>query len=254
MNDAELERIERIVASLAEDNKAAKVRQAALDKQLAELAEQNRVYALRLEEDRAEAEAQREQDRAERVKREEERVKREEERAKEQAAYEKRHAAYEEERKRERAETDKRLNKLHELFTGQWGKLVESLVEGELVRLFNERHIPVDGIAEIKKRLDPATGGDYQIDIIVTNGDNIVAVEVKTTLETQDVDHFIEKMPRFTAAFREYRGRTIMGAMAYLRANRGSHNYAAKRGLYSIRAVGNGATIINRANFKPRIF
>ena len=245
MSESELERLERIVALLAETNRAYALQrerdQAKLDAQLATITEENKAYALRLEEERAKREEERSrQEKEERAKREEERATRE--------------AKQEEERKRERAEIDKRMDKLHELFTGQWGKLVESLVEGELVRLFNERNIPVDGIAEIKEKTDPATGGDYQIDIIVTNGDCVVAVEVKTTLDTHDVDHFIAKMPRFTTAFREYHGRKIIGAMAYLRANRGSHNYAAKRGLYSIRAVGNGATIINRANLKPRIF
>jgi hypothetical protein len=32
-------------------------------------------------------------------------------------------------------ETDKKLNKLERLFTSQWGKLVESLVEGDIVTL-----------------------------------------------------------------------------------------------------------------------
>jgi hypothetical protein len=32
-------------------------------------------------------------------------------------------------------ETDKKLNKATDLFTSQWGRLVESLVEGDLVKI-----------------------------------------------------------------------------------------------------------------------
>ena len=41
-------------------------------------------------------------------------------------------------------ETDLRLRKLDELFNGQWGKLMESLVAGDLVKLLNQRGIAVD--------------------------------------------------------------------------------------------------------------
>ena len=40
-------------------------------------------------------------------------------------------------------ETDKKIKDLTYLFTSQWGKLVESLVEGDLIRLLNERGITV---------------------------------------------------------------------------------------------------------------
>ena len=40
-------------------------------------------------------------------------------------------------------DTDRRLKKTDELFNSQWGKLMESLVEGDLVPLLQKRHIPV---------------------------------------------------------------------------------------------------------------
>ena len=44
---------------------------------------------------------------------------------------------------RQMKETDRRLKELNKLFTGQWGKLMESLVEGELVNLLKEKGIEV---------------------------------------------------------------------------------------------------------------
>ena len=38
-------------------------------------------------------------------------------------------------------ETDRRLRGLDELFNSQWGKLIEALVKGDLVRLLQHRDI-----------------------------------------------------------------------------------------------------------------
>ncbi len=52
-------------------------------------------------------------------------------------------------------ETHKKIRKLQQLFTSQWGKLVESLVEGDLITLLKEKGIGVkriyDGLREIIK-------------------------------------------------------------------------------------------------------
>ena len=40
-------------------------------------------------------------------------------------------------------ETDRHLKKLDELFNGQWGKLMESLVKVGLIKLLNQRNIEV---------------------------------------------------------------------------------------------------------------
>ena len=45
-------------------------------------------------------------------------------------------------------ESKERTNKLEELFTGQWGKLMESLVKGDLIKLLNERGITVEQQAQ----------------------------------------------------------------------------------------------------------
>ena len=48
---------------------------------------------------------------------------------------------------RQMQETDRRLRKLDDLFNGQWGKLMEALVEGDLVELLNQRGIRVEHTA-----------------------------------------------------------------------------------------------------------
>ncbi|MGQ9863056.1 MAG: hypothetical protein ACUVRD_01025 [Bacteroidia bacterium] len=149
-------------------------------------------------------------------------------------------------------ETDKKLRYLEGLFTGQWGKLVESLVSGDLVRLLRERGVEVRWLHERSQVF--FAGKEIEIDIIAANGKDVVAVEVKTTLWVKDVRNFIEKLKIFKEAFPLYRGRRVYGAIAFIRAEEKADKYALGEGLYVIRATGKSATIINDKDFKPRVF
>jgi len=146
----------------------------------------------------------------------------------------------------------KRMKELNELFTGQWGKLMESLIQGDLVKLLNERGIKVNDVA--REREKTFKGKNYEFDMIAIDGKEVVVVEVKTTMKKQDVDDFLEKLKEFKTVFSRHKKDIIYGAIAYLKANEGSNTYAQKQGLFVIRAVGNSASIINRQNFKPKVF
>ena len=118
-------------------------------------------------------------------------------------------------------ETDRKLNQLEKLFTSQWGKLMESLVEGDLVELLTERGIPIaDTTTRLKgKRAD---GGNYEFDIIAHNGESIVVVEVKTPLKPQDVEDFLERLCQMKQWIPRYAQNRIYGAVAWLTADAGA--------------------------------
>ena len=149
-------------------------------------------------------------------------------------------------------ETRQSIRSLHDLFTTQWGKLMESLVKGDLIKLLNEKGIEVGGLSQEHSR--PFNGVEYEFDIIAVNGAEIVVVEVKTTLRPNDVDHFIRKLKDFKKVFPEYQRNTIYGAVAYLKANQGSDKSAEKKGLFIIRATGSSASIANKEGFQPKSF
>ena len=142
----------------------------------------------------------------------------------------------------------KRIKELNELFTGQWGKLMESLVEGDLIKLLKKKGIDVEvTVQNIKSK-------KWQLDIVAINGEEVVVVEVKTTLSLKDVDIFIGKLKEFKMVLPKYADKKILGAVAYLKANEGSERNAEKKGLYVIRATGSSSSIINESGFKPRFF
>ena len=138
---------------------------------------------------------------------------------------------------------------------------MESLVEGDLVKLLNQKGI------DIKDTIRNKPGGmrytdehgikqekPCEIDIIAKNGEEVVAVEVKTTLRVEDVDKFLDILPNFTRYLPQYSGKKVYGAVAYLQAKESSEIYAEKRGLFVIRATGNSASIINDEGFKAKVF
>jgi hypothetical protein len=149
-------------------------------------------------------------------------------------------------------ETDKRIKALNDLFTGQWGSLIESLVSGDLVRLLNERNIQVHDVSE--RREGCYQGTNYEFDLLARNNNELVIVEVKTTLRPPDVKHFLNKMQHVRTWLHEYKSYNIYGAMAYLKSQSGAANMAMNQGLLVIRATGNSARITNKPDFTPKQF
>ena len=147
---------------------------------------------------------------------------------------------------------DKRFNELYGLFSSQWGRLVESLVEGDLVPILQRRGIEVEQTARRVK--GSHEGLSYEFDIVARNGTEVVVVEVKTTLKPKHIHEFLDKMASFKTWVEEYAPNTIYGAVAFLQADAGAEQMAENKGLFVIRATGDSAAIVNKADFVPRTF
>ena len=76
-------------------------------------------------------------------------------------------------------DTDRKLNQLEKPFTSQWGKLMESLVEGDLVNLLIQRGIPIADATTRLKGKQPG-GGNYEFDIIAHNGEEMFLISQHT--------------------------------------------------------------------------
>ena len=152
---------------------------------------------------------------------------------------------------RQMKETDRRLRRAEDMFTSQWGRLVESLVEGDLVKLLRKRGVEVEAVySRLRLECGPH---EREVDLLATNGEETVAVEVKTTLRPPDVDRFLGLLAH-PPLLRHVGHRRLYGAIAYLRQYQGTARYAERKGLFVIRATGNSASIVNPPEFQPRGF
>ncbi|VFM98487.1 MAG: hypothetical protein BECKG1743D_GA0114223_104782 [Candidatus Kentron sp. G] len=147
-------------------------------------------------------------------------------------------------------ETGRRLKRAEGLFTSQWGRLVESLVEGALVPLLQERGILIQ--RTLRRVTGCYEGQNYEFDILVVNGDELVIVEVKTTLRPDDVTRFVAKLDQCKVWMPEYASRTVYGGVAFIQTDADAGRMAEKQRLFVIRATGNSAAIVNQEGFRPR--
>ncbi len=150
-----------------------------------------------------------------------------------------------------RKEFQKLMKKLSEIET-RWGKFVEALVDGTLINILNEKGIDVH--QTFLRAKGSLQNKQYEIDIIAKNGQQVVAVEVKTTLSIDDVKRFLSKLNVFKEVFPVFSTNEIIGAVAYISVEGEAHRYAARNGLFVIKATNESARIINRESFQPKLW
>jgi len=150
-------------------------------------------------------------------------------------------------------QTDRKINKLSELFTGQWGKVIESLVAPSALSLFKDRGIKVN---QSFQRIESQKNGlQMEIDILLTNEQIAVAIEVKTTLKVQDVREFLDKLEKFSVFFPRYKGVKLYGGVAGINIEESADKFAYRQGLFVLTSSGEGMVeILNDLNFEPKNF
>ena len=226
-----------------------------------------------LEKERIEREKEREKVRNEREKvREKERSEREKERQEEIRVINLRHKKYlrrlktqKELREIERVKAEIRreeldkaikemsasIKKAEDLFTTQWGKLVEALVQGPCLNLFKKIGIDVSiSFDNVYKVL-----GDkrYEFDVVLGNGTEMVVIEAKTTLRISDVKDFLNKMEIVRQILTPFPNQKMYGAVAGIKVQENVKQFAMNNGLFVLKLTGEGLLeMMNQQNFKPK--
>ncbi len=150
-------------------------------------------------------------------------------------------------------ETDKKIKELTNLFTTQWGKLVETLIEPSCLKLFKDRGVKIEQSFQNVKVTHGKTG--MECDILLVNSTELVVVEVKTTFKAEDATEFVEKLAKFKTFFPLYKNYKVLGAVAALKYDGQSDKFAYRLGLFVLRSTGEGIVkILNDKKFVPKGF
>ena len=176
---------------------------------------------------------------------------------KELRASQKEVAASQKETARQIEKTDRQIQKIGGRFNQRWGALVESLVAGKLVKIFQDRDIDITQTHTRSQSEWKKPDGRIEMrefDIIVANGTEVVVVEVKTTLTPKDINVFLDTLKDFKNYFPRYKTEIIYGAVAYLTSENKAPLLAEEEGLFLIRATGDSASLVNKKDFKPKSF
>ncbi len=161
-----------------------------------------------------------------------------------------------EETDRQMKETDRRLQEITSRWDKQWGEFsnrlgefVEEMVRPAAVRLFRERGIDVH---EVHRDVETERGElEMEIDLLVVNDTDIVAIEVKSKLTQADVDQHIDRLRNFHRGFPHYKGLRVFGAVAAMVLPKEVGRYAYRKGLFVLAQNGDSISVLNDEGFKP---
>jgi hypothetical protein len=155
--------------------------------------------------------------------------------------------------KEQSKETDRRIREVNKQIGdlgGKWGRFVENMVAPACESIFIKRGIPIHQVSQrIKKRLD---GNTLEIDVMVTNEDHVLIVEVKSSLGVADVKELIDDLQQFRQFFPEYAQKQIYGAVAGIEIEEGADKYAYRQGLFVLAQAGETVAILNNLDFQPK--
>jgi DNA helicase IV len=130
------------------------------------------------------------------------------------------------------------------------GSIVEHILTPGLPPKFKKLGHSFNRIATYKF----AEGVYAQIDGMLENGDQAVAVEVKTTLRQTDIDDHIIRMEKIRAYADEHGDkRHFMGAIAAINTDEATKNYALKNGLFVIEPLGEDVKV-TKPEQEPRVW
>ena len=146
-------------------------------------------------------------------------------------------------------ETDQRIGELGNRF----GELAEHLVAPSINKKFNELGFTFENTSQNHRISDSSGRFLAEIDILLENGDTVIAVEVKSKPNQKDVDDHINRMEvlRRRADARNDT-RKFQGAIAGAIVSDELRNYAHKTGFYMIEQTGDTVKINIPKDFKPR--
>ena len=230
MNKSEWNKIERIVASLAKDNKDAKIR--------------NIEYEEQRKKDNAKYEEQRKKDN---VKYERWQAEYQKQHAKNQKEY----AKYQKEQAIRDADLDKKLALLeattqkHANFVTNYASGVEDYFRAA-IREANYRigAIQFDSLNANEVRENRHEHESIELDALLLNGEYVGLLEVKKHLHVEDVEKFMHvTIPRFRRLYREYHAHQILPLMAWESGDSAAIHLARRYGLGSIVRRGTDTTI-----------
>ncbi|MCX7095550.1 MAG: DUF3782 domain-containing protein [Methylobacter sp.] len=136
--------------------------------------------------------------------------------------------------------------------TNRLGEFVEEAVRPAAVKLFRERGIDVH---EVHQNITAKREGDgLEIDLLVVNNNDVVAIECKSNLSIDDVNDHLKRLEKIKRLLPDHKEKRISGAVAGRVIPENVAIYAIKKGLYVIGQNGEHLELRNDMSFTAKIW
>jgi len=150
-------------------------------------------------------------------------------------------------------ETDRKIKQVSESIGrlgNKLGDFVEEMVRPAAVRLFRERGIDVH---EVHQNVSSQRDGEgIEIDLLVVNDTDIVAIECKSTLSIDDVNHHLLRLQKLKRLLPSYADKRVMGAVTGMVLPDHVARFACQQGLFVIAQTGDHLSLRNEAQFQAK--
>jgi hypothetical protein len=213
------------------------------DRYYKEQAEREKARDAKLEAERKERDAKWEAERKEQAERE----------AKREAEREKDRAEFKERMNKISADTNRAIKDMKNVFTTQWGRLVEALCKPAAYKLFKKEGIEIDRVYEGVHKAKVKGQDVMEIDVALCDTSVAVIVEVKTRCGRHDIDYFLSQMKHCKEWYPDFADKELRVAVAAIKYDDGADTYAQERGLYVLKLSGED-TFTMVAPKKPTTF
>ena len=184
---------------------------------------------------------------------EQERREREEKWEKEQAEFKEQMKAANERMDKVSADTNRAIKDMKNIFTTQWGRLVEALCKPAAFNLFKSEGIEIDRIYEGVHKIKDNGQDVMEIDVALCDTTVAVIVEVKTRCGQREIDYFLSQMEHCKEWYPDFADKELRVAVAAIQYNDGAVKYALSKGLYVLTLSGED-TFTMSAPDKPLTF
>jgi hypothetical protein len=144
------------------------------------------------------------------------------------------------------------LNKQLGQHGNRLGEFVQEMVKPAVVRLFQERGLPVHQVMANVVAYDDNKQFTMEIDLVVVNNEVLVAVECKSHLSNDDVNEHLERLALFKRCFPQYKDYRILGAVAGMVVPTEVGRHAYRKGLFVLAQSGDAVEIRNGEGFRPK--
>lgn len=140
-----------------------------------------------------------------------------------------------EEASKERKETERILREMSIQFMGRTGHIVEGLLSSSAEKVFQEAGLDLHNHGKNLRRKRKAENKQMEVDVLLSNDEIAVPIEVKTNCTKGDVHKFLHQMELFRDLFPECADKEVIAAIAAINYENGVDTLAHEVGLLVIR-------------------
>ena len=139
------------------------------------------------------------------------------------------------ETKKQVEETTRTVKEMSIQFMGRTGYIVEGLLSSSAEKVFQEAGLDLHNHGKNLRRKLKAENKQMEVDVLLSNDEVAVPIEVKTNCTREDVRRILHQMELFRDLFPEYADKEVIAAVAAINYENGVDDLARDEGLLVIR-------------------